>query len=485
MTSYRRATGWPANRANSLGCDLQPAKTSTEPSAASPASAIALPRSFELSRVVGFVFDHLEEIGLAILLLAVFFPAGPPTVNALTSPNYHNMWSLRIGPANPFELAFAVLAVAWIVRLLVVKPKSTSFDQPLMVLLLSLLALQAVALPGSLGEIRYFQADLERIALLVAGYVVVTRCIRDAKALRRFTLALAIVITARAIQLVVSYGLTGETGFTTILHRSALLITEDGLLLMLPVVLAWGALVDGRLTLWESIASVLGTAAVFVVNLLSLRRGAVLMIGAAVVVRSLAIGTRRLLLSAGALLMIAALAVAAGPGRPLFNQVRYTASSSLLHSDDASSSQRKAELLNFGRNVNGLEWATGRGVGVLWQSEVRSPVDIAAFGSDENALTRLGWHVYGLDWAYKFGLLGVGLILAVGGLLGRRVYRSWRSADGSARWLMYSLAVCAPPFVLLAFTNPRIALMGGIVVGLLSRCCDLSPPRVPGASRVA
>lgn len=454
---------------------------STGPSA----PALALPRSFEISRITGFLLNHLEEIGLGILLAAAFFPAAPPTVAALTSPEYSNMWSLRIGPANPFELAIVLLAVGWVIRLLVVPPKSTSFDQPLIVLVLSLVALQAIALPGSAGEIDYFQADLERIALLVAGYVVVTRCIRDATALRRFTLAVAIAIAVRAVLLIFSYGLTGETGFTTILHRSALLITEDGLLLMLPVVLAWGALVDGRLTLWQSIWAVLGTAAVFVVNLLSLRRGAVLMIGTAVAARSLTIGARRLLLSAGALLLIAAMAVALGPGRPLFDQARYTASSSLLHSDDASSSQRKSELLNFNRNVNGIDWVTGRGVGVLWRSEVRSPVDVAAFGSDENALTRLGWHVYGLDWAYKFGLLGVGLILAAAALLGRRVYRSWRTADGSARWLMYSLAVCAPPFVLLAFTNPRIALIGGVVVGLLSRCCDLNPPDRSKPSGVA
>jgi hypothetical protein len=448
---------------------------SSEPEAAAN-SPLALPRSFELSRIAGFIFDHLEEIGLGILLLAAFFPAAPPTVAALTSPEYTNVWSLRIGPANPIELGIALLAVCWTIRLLVVKPKSTSFDQPLIVLVLSLVALQAIALPGSVGEIDYFQADMERIALLVAGYVVVTRCVRDSTALRRFTLAVAGLITLRAIQLIVAYGLSGETGFTTILHRSALLITEDGLLLMLPVALAWGALVDGRLTLWQSIWAVLGTAAVFVVNLLSLRRGAVLMIGAAVAARSLTIGMRRILLSAGALLLIAAVAVVLGPGRPLFDQARYTASSSLLHSDDASSSQRKSELLNFDRNVSGIDWITGRGVGVLWRSEVRSPVDIASFGSDENALTRLGWHVYGLDWAYKFGLLGVGLILAAGALLGRRVYRSWRTADGSSRWLMYSLAVCAPPLVLLAFTNPRIALMGGVVIGLLSRCCDLNPP---------
>jgi len=439
-------------------------------------NALAMPRSVDLSRLAALVFDHLEEIGLAILLFAAFFPAAPPTVGALLNADYVNMWSLRLGPANPFELALVVLAAAWAVRLLVVAPKSTGFDRPLAILVLCLAALQVLALPRSLGDLQYLQADLERVALLIGGYVVVTRCVRDRVALRRFTLILAGAIVVRALQLLVTYGLTGETGFTTILHRSALLITEDGLLLMLPVALAWGALVDGRLTLWGSIGAAVGTAAVFVVNLLSLRRGAVLMIGAAVTVRSLGIGMRRILLSTGALLLIAAVAVAAGPGRPLFNQARYTATSSLLRSDDASSSQRKAELLNFDRNINGLDWVTGRGVGVLWRSEIRSPVDIAAFGGDENALTRLGWHVYGLDWAYKFGLLGLALIFAAAAVLGRRIVRSWRAADGTGRWLLYSLAVCAPPFAMLTFTNPRIALMAGVTVGLLSRCCDLWPP---------
>lgn len=446
-----------------------------------PSPVLSTPRSLDLSRLAGFVFDHLEEIGLAILLLAAFFPASPPTISALSNVNYTNAWSLRLGPANPFELAMAALAAAWAVRLLVARPKSTNFDRPLVILALSLGALQALALSGSIGDIRYMTADLERLAMLGAGYVIVTRCVRDMDGLRRFTLLLAGAITLRALQLLVTYGLTGETGFTTILSRPALLITEDGLLLMLPVALAWGALVDGRLTLRGSILAVTGTALVFAVNLLSLRRGAVLMIGAAVVARSLGIGARRLLLSAGALLLIAAVAVAAGPGRPLFDQARYTLTSSLLHTNDASSSQRKAELLNFDRNVNGTQWITGRGVGVLWRSEVRSPVDIAAFGGDENALTRLGWHVYGLDWAYKFGLLGVALILAAAIALGRRIYRSYRSAAGSGRWLIYSLAVCAPPFVLLAFTNPRIALMAGITVGLLSRCCDFNAP--PADSR--
>ncbi len=254
---------------------------------------------------------------------------------------------------------------------------------------------------------------------------------------------------------------------------------------MLPVALAWGALVDGRLTLWRSILAVVGTGAVFAVNLLSLRRGAVLMIGIAVVVRSLGIGTKRLLQVAAVIVAVAAVSALFGPGRTILHQASYTATSSLLSTKDDSSSQRKAEFSNFGRNVNGIGWITGRGLGVLWRSEVPSPVDSASFGSKETALNRLGWHVYGLDWAYKFGLLGIGLILAVGCVLGLRVYRACRRASDTPRWLIYSLAVCAPPFVLLTFSNPRVGLMGGVVVGLLSRCVDMIPPQRQSASGVA
>src|SRR5262249_34473417 len=151
-------------------------------------------------------------------------------------------------------------------------------------------------------------------------------------------------------QLILAYGITGKTEFSTILGRSALLITEDGLLLMLPVALAWGALVDGRLTLWKQAATIAATASVFVVNLLSLRRGAVLMIGAALPVRSLGIGGRRLAIAATTIAVLFALSVAAGPGRPLFEQIKYTATSSLLRTEDASSSQREAELENLRLN---------------------------------------------------------------------------------------------------------------------------------------
>jgi hypothetical protein len=40
--------------------------------------------------------------------------------------------------------------------------------------------------------------------------------------------------------------------------------------------------------------------------------------------------------------------------------------------------------------------------------------------------------------------------------------------------MIFSLSVCVPPFLLLLFTNPRVALMAGLTIGLLSRCCDLA-----------
>lgn len=439
-----------------------------------------------LSRSLGAFLAHLDAFGLAIVVAAALFPASPPTAEAFTNPStYLNVWSLRLGPTNPFELAISALVIGWVLRAGFAPTRPSSFDRPLLALGLALCAIQALALPLNLADAKYVQVDLERILVLAAGYVIVTRCIGDAQGLRRFTVMLAGVICLSAGWLVLRYGITGQTNFTTILDRQALLITEDTLLLLLPIALAWGALVDGRLTLWGSFGAILLTAAVFAVDLLSLRRGAVLIIGAGVLVRSLGIGRRRLLLTGGALLLAAGVLVAAGPGQTLLNQARYTATSSLLRTNDASSSQRHAELQSFGRNVNGVDWVIGRGIGVFWRADVRSPVDVAAFGSGENALTRLGWHVYGLDWAYKFGLLGVAMILATAIVLGRRVLSGYRKAKDSGRWLIYSLAICAPPFVLLAFTNPRIALMGGVVVGLLSRCCDLLPATASHSDRVA
>jgi hypothetical protein len=435
------------------------------------------PRARQLQRLAGHLFDRLEEIGLAILLLALAFPAAPPTAAAFVDPGYANAWSLRLGPANVFEVLFAAFAIAWIARSLVAPSRTTSFDRPLAAVVLGLLVLQALVLPWNAGDATYMATDLERLFLIVAGYAIVTRCLRDAAALRTFTVVLAAIIALRATELILVYGVTGKTEFGTVLGQTALLITEDGFLLILPIILAWGAMVDGRLSLWKSIGTVTATVLVLAINLFGLRRGAFLLISSGIIARSLAIGWRRLAMTAGVIFVLAALAVAAGPGRSLVDQARYTAVSSLLQSKDDSSSQRTSEVKNFGRNIDGPEWVTGAGVGVLWRVEVRSPVDNAAFGSGESPGTRAGWHVYGLDWAYKFGLVGVALMLAAAFLLGRRVRRAYLAADATGRSLVYTLAICAVPFLLLALSNLRIALISGVTVGLLSRACDLYPPR--------
>ena len=199
-------------------------------------------RGRNLAGAFGFLLDHLEEFGLGTLLLAAAFPAAPPTAAGFADPNYTNLWSSRLGGGNLFELTFIAFGVGWLVRAIVAPTRSTGFDRPLLALVLCLAGLNAVALTGSGGEVSYLAADLERLVLLAAGYLIVTRSVRDLAALRTFTLLLAGVICLRAIQLIFAYGLNGETEFTTILGRTALLITEDGFLLMLPVALAWGAL---------------------------------------------------------------------------------------------------------------------------------------------------------------------------------------------------------------------------------------------------
>jgi hypothetical protein len=199
-----------------------------------------------------------------------------------------------------------------------------------------------------------------------------------------------------------------------------------------------------------------------------------LLIAAVLTARSWKLGARRIALGCAVVAAIGAFLVAVGPGRPLLDRGVYTVESTLLRSKDTSTSQRSAELQNFGRNVNGSEWLTGRGVGVFWKAEVPAPIDAASFGSKETPLYRIGWHVYGLDWLYKFGLLGAAMLLAAAWALGRRALRPYRIGGPEPRWLIYSLGACAPPLVLLALSDPRVALVAGITVGLLSRGCDFA-----------
>lgn len=424
--------------------------------------------------LLGWLTEHLGQIALCVLLIAVAFPASPPTVREVVGNAAAGFWSFRLGPANVLELMLAGVAALALLRAFVTRASSSRFDRPLAGAALIILALQALALPQHLHDANYVPLDLERLLIPAAAYLVVTRAIRDLRTLRLFTFAVGAIICLRVLQLVLVFGLTNETQFGTITGGEALLITEDTLLVLFPLAIAWGALVDGRLSIWGMAGGGTLVFTLLLIDLQSLRRGAMLLIGGALLLRTLKIGKRRLLQGAAALALVFALAVAAGPGRPLLHQLHYTAVSSLLRTNDASSSQRTSELLSFRRNMDATDWITGRGVGVIWQAEVKAPIDALSFGPGETEFTRIGWHVYGLDWVYKFGLGGLLAIVFAVVVMGRELLRTYRRAEPPLRSMIFSLSVCVPAFLLLLFTNPRVALMAGLTIGLLSRCCDLA-----------
>jgi hypothetical protein len=447
------------------------------------ATDLTLPRRAQLPRRsplagakdgLGLLVSRLDVLALGVLLVAAAFPASAPTVGQLLSSTGSGVWETRLGPANAIELLLIAVAGLALVRAFVSRARSSSFDRPLLGVLLILVALQVAAIPRHLASAEFVPLDVERILLPVAAYLIVTRAIADRRGLRLFTIALAFVLVARTITLVLQYG--GSTEFGTITGGSALLITEDTLLVLFPLALAWGSLVDGRLGLKAMLGALALITLLVGIDLLSLRRGAMIMIGAALIARSLGVGRRRILQAIVILLVLFGLAVAAGPGRSVLHQLRYTAVSSLLKTKDASSGQRTSEIKSFADNMGAADWIDGHGLGTTWNVYAKSPLDALSYGAGESEFTRIGWHVYGLDWTYKFGLLGLAA-LAVGlWITGRRIWLAWHRADPELRTLIFSLAVCALPFLLLMFTNPRVALFAGITIGLLSRCCDLESP---------
>jgi hypothetical protein len=343
-----------------------------------------LPGAATAEAGVGLLVDRLGMLALGVLLLAAAFPAQAPTVGQVLEGS-GSLWETRLGPANIFELLLLAVAPLAILRSFVERQRNSSFDRPLLGAALIILALQIVAVSANLGTADYVPLDLERLFWLIVPYVIITRAIRDLNGLRFFTVTIAAVVAVRTIELVVQYG--SSTGFGTITGGSAVLITEDTLLVLLPLALAWGALVDGRLKLASMLGAILLVAVLLGIDLLSLRRGATIMIGIALVARSLGIGRRRILLTLAALLVIFAISVAAGPGRAALHQIRYTAVSSLLKTKDASSSQRTAEITSFTDNMNSLDWFTGHGLGTSWNAYAKAPLDALSFGTGETEFT--------------------------------------------------------------------------------------------------
>jgi len=430
-----------------------------------------------LLRVLALPIRHWRTLCLALLVVGAASPQGPNSAAGIVNPDasYFGVWSTRIGIFNLFEIAFAALGVIWLVRRLSSRGSESSFDRPLLVAAGGLAVFQPIALAISGDDVQFLLFDLERVVVPLAAYAIVTRCIGDLGRLRAFVIIVAVAITGRALELLLAGGFGADTNFGTATGRDALLITEDSLLLALPLMLAWGALVDGRLKVPAKLATVLFGGAVLAVDLLSLRRGPFLFISVGLFVRSL-FGPRWVLRGVVPAVVLVVVAFAlVGPHGGVARDLRYVVRSAALQSKDSSSDQRSAELKSFTRNVHGADWVVGRGLGTIWRADVKARFDAASYGSGETAYVRIGWHVYGLDWVYKFGLLGVLILIATAVALGRRLAPRIRAAGGWVRSYALSLAVCLAAFLPFVFTGIRIGMMAGLVLGVLSRLADLSP----------
>lgn len=414
---------------------------------------------------------------LALVLIAAASPQSPPTAAGLADPDaFQSIWSLRLGPANLIEIGTVLIGAAGLFALALAPTREvprSSFDLTIAATAVVLAGLQGIALFRGLPADRFLLFDVERVLMPLIGYVLVSRAIADRVLLRRFVLLLAGVLLARWLELVVVHGLIGSTEFGTAKGGTALLITEDAFLISIPVLLAWGMLLDRRLTAAQGLGAVALALAALAVDSLSLRRGALLFLTATLVLRSLALPRRHLMLIAAVVAIALAGLLVANPKTGVGANVGYALKSAVGLESDASTSQRAAETRDFGRNVDGIDWVIGRGLGTIWRAAEPGPVQLASFGSKETAYVRIGWHAYGLDWLYKFGLLGAAVLLGALAAAILSGVRSARAAPGSAGSFLLSLTVVLPFLALFALTNLRDGLLTGVVLGILSRAADL------------
>lgn len=383
-------------------------------------------------------------------------------------------WSFPWAPAGDLVLLAALASVVvWAVTRWG-SPGWSMLDGVLAGFALLLVVVHLLAYIRDRQLLLYESADVRRLLMVALGYFLVTRLRVDRTTLVRGVWVIAAVVAINAAWLVLRHGVLGSTNFATLSGRYALLITEDALLIMLPMILVLGRIVDGLATRRVVVAFAVTLPTVLVIELLSLRRGALIFLCLALGLRALVLPRRTLAVAAATLLVAGGLFLA-GPGRSLAGDLTYAVRSSLLQTEDASTSQRQTELDDFVANMSSPDDALlGRGVGAAWLTGAERPVDAVAFGQGETAAVRLGWHIYGLDWAYRLGLLGSLAAVALMWTGVRRVRRLRQVEDPEARSVLLSVAVTTPFLLLLALTNVRLALFAGLGLGLLSRFADLS-----------
>lgn len=414
--------------------------------------------------------SRFEIAALVTLLLAASSPFAAPVVGAPPT----GAWHVPLLPSGDLVLlsAFASCGVWAATRWGV--PGWSTLDGVVAGFALVLAIAHVLAVIRDRELLLFESADVRRLLMVVVGYFLVSRLRVDRSGLVRLVWLLAAVLAVVVGWLVLRHGLVGTTNFATLSGRYALLITEDALLVMVPLTLALGRVVDGLASRRFALVAGFALLVVLVIDLVSLRRGALIFIGAALAVRALVLPRRTLALGACAL-AVAGGAFLAGPGRSLAGDLTYAVRSSLLQTEDASTSQRQTELQDFFDNMSAPDDALlGHGIGAAWLTGAPRPVDAVAFGEGETAAVRLGWHIYGLDWAYRLGLLGTLAAVALlwAGVRRLKVLRG--IADRETRSVVLSLAVTTPVLLLLALTNPRLALFAGVGLGCLSRFADLS-----------
>lgn len=434
---------------------------------------------------------RLETAALVLMLIAAATPAGAVTARQLANPDsMGGLWQQRLGPANPFELGLVIIVAAWVA---VRTPgwwrtiRVSALDGGVMAVAAITAGLQLIAAARGLPEPRYMAIDAERLFLALGAYLVVSRATPSPRSVRFAALGLGGVLAARAVELVLR-GAIGGTDFGTATGRSALLITEDSLLVGVPAVLAAGALVERRLRGWAAVAAAVGILAALAVDALSLRRGALLLILLALAIRVgpglLQLGPRRLLASVAVVAAAGGALWAAGPLRPVADQVAYTVRSAVGLEEDASTGQRSRELRDLRAIMRPGDWLAGRGIGTPWNSSDPATNELAAFGGGETSAVRIGWHLYGADFVYKLGALGLAVWFTVLLLALRRGWSAARALGPADAWIVRSLIVILPLLALFMFTNPRIALITGVLAAVLSRFIDLARARsTPGWPR--
>jgi hypothetical protein len=414
---------------------------------------------------------------LALLAAACWSTYAPPTAVGIVAPTtFHSIWNVRVGPASLFELGVVVVAVLRVrERRWRLGPRS-SLDAFLFLLLTGIAALALFAIErGELVRL-YGRHDLEVVVLVLVGYLLASRLTLSRDVIATAALGVSALLLFRAYELTLQHGIIGSTQFGTVTGRMALLITEDTLLVGLPLCVFLGFAVD-RLLPWPWLVAA-GAAAglgIVAIDIVSVRRGALAFLTLALLVRLFVSRPAFGAVAVAVAVVVAAAAVATGRAGPVVGDLRYVVKSAVFQTHDQSVSQRSAEVTELTDNMQTrTDWLFGRGLGASWNATQEATTQVASFGGKETPFVRLGWHVYGFDWIYRFGLLGTAALAFVVLVTIRRANRLVRRAEPLLRSLTVSFLTFAPILLLFAFSNQRLALFAGFTLGTASAVADLA-----------